>query len=252
MATPFEDILFIIEKSQIDDLPSILASLLKTEKYHLALVKSNICGFYPPSLPLLKIILETLSKRFEKVYLGDTPSTLYSVQSRLESLGLTSLIEEIGPNVEAVDFSKMSDTVKVTVPYPHALNHYPIPKVVLEADTLVNVAKIGSHQSTKVTAALKNLFGLVASKMKYFKYHPLGMDRVIADLAQIIKPDINIVETRDKIVVSPDSLIADIASSLITGFNPLEVKHFYLVARDENRELEKLVNEVSKCLKKSA
>ena len=80
------------------------------------------------------------------------------------------------------------------------------------------------------------------------KYHPRGMGKVIADIAQVIKPDVNVVEAGGSVVVSPDPLAADIVASLLIGVNPHRVKHFRLVAEDREINFQKLVIEVRKRL----
>lgn len=207
----------------------------------LAVVKSNICGYYPPSTAILSQVLDYLSERCAEVYIGDTPSTIHDVEPRLGKLGLRKLAEETGRNVKAVDFMKVSPAVRLRVPRPHACEEYPIPRVVVEAEVLVNVAKFGRHPSTTITAALKNLFGIVASKMKYYRYHIRGMDNVVADIAQIIKPSVNVVEVGRSIVVSRDPLVADVASALIYDTDPLKVRHLKLVAEDRDISLGELV-----------
>ncbi len=238
--------LFIIPLKDLNRLEAVLRSNLHAAE--VAVVKSNICGFYPPDKRLLSAILRAAGKTAKKVYVGDTASTIHRVESRLRELGLYRLAEEAGRNVYAVDFLSVSDAVKVEVPVPHASKSYPFPRVVLEADLLVNVARIGSHPTTRVTAALKNLFGLVASRAKYLKYHPRGMDNVIADIAQVIRPDVNIVEAGGSVVVSTDPLAADIAASLLIGVDAHEVKHFRLVAEDRGIDFQKLVTEVQRGL----
>lgn len=236
--------LLIISKDNFKKLKAALRSYLHPAE--VAVVKSNICGFYPPDNELLGAILSVVGGHAKKVYLGDTASTMYRVEGRLEKLGLYEVAEKAGRNVSAADFMSLSDAVRVEVPRPHASKSYPFPRIVLDADLLVNVARIGSHPTTVVTAALKNLFGLVASRMKYPRYHPRGMDKVIADIAQIIKPDLNVVEASGHVVVSPDPLAADVAASLLIGVDPRQVKHFQLVAEDRGISFGELLTQVSK------
>lgn len=239
--------LTVIPLEELDKLEKTLGKLFPSSS--VIVVKSNICGFYPPSKELLGRVLAVASRRGEAVYLGDTASTIHSVENRLKKLGLYQLADKTGENVRAVDFMSVSKTVKIEVPKPHALKSYPFPRVVLEAGLLVNVARIGSHPTTRVTASLKNLFGLVASRMKYLKYHPRGMDKVIADISQIIKPRINVVEASDAVVVSPDPLAADIAASILIKVDPLKVKHFKLVAQDHRINLKKLAEEAAELIR---
>jgi len=239
----------VIDRSEVELLQGILEELTEGESYRIVVVKPNICGFYPPSVEVLRVVLKWASRKGGEVYLGDTPSTIHSVEERIEELKLREVAREAGTNVHAVNFLRVTGSVKVEVPKPHALKRYPFPELVLNADLLINLAKLGSHPTTRVTGALKNLFGLVSSKMKYFRYHLLGIDRVIADIAQVIRPRVNVLEVEDRIVVSDDPLVADVAGVLIYGDDPLKVKHFRLVAEDRNMELEDLVSEARKILR---
>ena len=64
--------------------------------------------------------------------------------------------------------------VEVQVPHPHVLEKVVLPKMVLESDVLVNVPKVGTLPTTRMTCALKNLFGFLPQKRKYYLYHPFG------------------------------------------------------------------------------
>jgi len=84
----------------------------------------------------------------------------------------------------------------------------------------------------------------VASKAKFVKYHPIGMDKVV-DVAQIIKPSLNLVEVGDKLVVSDDVLEADIITTRLFGIDPAKVRHFRLYAEITGRGLDSLIEEIS-------
>ena len=241
MAQKSIDMPHIIKKSDIANLVKIFSSFLYGN-YKICVIKSNVCGYYPPDIEILHAILREIFPKCNMIFIGDTSSTIYNADKRLIELGLKRLADSFGEKVKAVDFSKISETIKVQVPKPHALKNYPIPKIVYDTDLLVNIGKIGIHSTTTITVACKNLFGLVSSKMKYFKYHPLGMDRVIADLVQIIKPDVNIFEASNYIVIGKDVLSVDIAASLLIGINPVNVKHLRLISSDRNLNLADIVN----------
>lgn len=240
--------LSLLNLGRLEPLIDLLEKVAPSPKLEVVVVKSNVCGYYPPSRELLKAVLSWAAAKSSIAYVGDTPSTMYNVKERLVQLGLFKLATEIGSNVRAVDLMRVSDSVKVRVPHPHALRRYPIPRVVVEADLLVNVARLGRHSSTQVTGALKNLFGLVASRMKYLKYHPLGVNRVIADLAQIISPHANLVEVGDNVVFSDDPLVADVAAVIVEGGDPCGIRHFSLVAGDRGLNLEELAARVKELL----
>jgi len=231
---------------ELCEVPSEVSELVRrVGSGELAVVKPNICGLYPPSASLLRAVIAELAGRFRRVLVGDSKSTMYEPLKRMKALGYLELVSELG--AEAVDLTELN-VVKVPVPKPHALKAVKLSQLIIEADALVNVAKLGPHPSTRITAALKNLFGLIAEKYKLLKYHPLGVDKVIADIAQVANPRLNIVEVKGLIVVSDSPLAADVASALLSGYDPRSVKHLRLVAEDLGVSLESLVQDVKRRL----
>ena len=209
--------------------------------YTRVLIKPNICGFYPPSHLLMKTVVEYFSELSEKVVLVETESTMHKPMSRFRELGYIELFKD-NPRVKFLDLTNF-DVVKVSVPEGRALRKIPVSRIVFES-FLVNVARAGTHPSTRVTIALKNLFGLVSAKHKYLRYHPLGMDKVVADIAKVIKPALNIVEVPGSVLISEDALAVDIVASGEIGIDPFEVKHFHYVAEDKGLSLKDYVEAV--------
>ncbi len=213
-------------------------------RYRLILVKPNICGFYPPNLEIFTVLLRILSIRSDRVLVGDTRSVMYNPIKRIRALGLMEKAAEIGGNIELVDLSSL-ETVKVSVPNPRTLKTVRLPKVVLEADLLVDLARAGLHSITKVTAALKNLFGLLPDKQKFLRYHTKGINRVIADVAKVVKPDLVLVEAEERILVGRDPLAVDVIATTRLGLKPSEVEHLRLVAEDRGVSLDEFIKSVS-------
>ena len=228
----------------VDHLPDLSLELgFKVEDVRLALVKPNICGLYHPSLDLLSSIVQFVLPSAESVVVGETRSMIHEPEEQFEKLGVTPLLKRFGDRVKAVDLSD-DERVEVQVPNPHALEKIALPRTVLDSDVLVNVPKVGTHSTTRLTCALKNLFGLLPQKRKYIRYHPLGMDKVIADIAQIVKPDLNIVDVGSKAILGLDALAVDVVACKFVDLNPLEVKHLRLVSEDRSEKLEAFMKRI--------
>jgi uncharacterized protein (DUF362 family) len=210
------------------------------KRIQLALVKPNICGIYPPSLELLSSVIQFLSSHAASVVIGETSSVMHNPKEQFRRLGVQALVNRSSNNVQTADLSG-DPYVRVGVPHPHVLTEIDLPKTVMDAKLLVNVPKVGRHSTTRVTCALKNLFGLLPLKRKYGTYHPLGMDKVIADIAQIIKPDLNIVDTGNKVIIGRDALTVDIVACRFVNVDPLTVDHFRLVSEDRDEKLEDFI-----------
>jgi uncharacterized protein (DUF362 family)/ferredoxin len=114
---------------------------------------------------------------------------------------------------------------------------------VVEADVLINLAKLKTHNLTTLTLAVKNLFGLVPGVLK-IGYHAKLQDakrfsESLVDIATYAKPALNIIDAIvtmegngpsggdprqvGAILTSDDALTADIAASALVSYDPLEV-----------------------------
>lgn len=238
-----EVVVYRVHKEYIDKkLYEVIKKLVDKETYDTVLIKPNICGFYPPDHHVLMSLLNFFSKVSNRVIIGETESTIHKPLTRYKRLGIDKIASKFD-NVELLDLTHY-DVVKIKIPNPHTLREIPISRLVLKCDYLINLARIGSHPTTKITSALKNLFGLIASSHKYFKYHPRGMDKVIADIAKVIKPNINFVEVSDYLLISQDALAIDVIASRLYGINPLEVKHLNLVSEDRGKPLSEFIKHI--------
>lgn len=213
------------------------------KRCRLALVKPNICGLYHPSLELLSSVIQHLDDYAGEIVVGETRSMIHNPKDQFKRLGVSDLLNRFRTHVRTVDLSN-ERTVKVKVPNPHVLKELELPETVLNSDILVNVPKVGTHSTTRLTNALKNLFGLLPQKRKYSIYHPLGMDNVIADIAQVIKPDLNVVDAGDRVIIGTDALAVDIVACGFLDINPLQVKHLRLVSEDRGEDLEDFMGNV--------
>jgi uncharacterized protein (DUF362 family) len=234
-------------KDTVDHLPELSLELgFKVEGVRHALVKPNICGRFSPSLDLLSSVVEFLLPKAESVVIGETKSMRHEPKEQFEKLGVTAMLKRFGSRVQAVDLSD-GELVEVRVPHPHVLEKVVLPKTVLESDVLVNVPKVGTLSTivTPLTCALKNLFGLIPQKRKYLRYNPLGgMNKVIADIAQIVKPDLNIVDAGSKVILGVDALAVDVVACRFVDLDPLTVGHLRLVSEDRGEKLETFMKQI--------
>jgi uncharacterized protein (DUF362 family) len=216
----------------------------RLEETKLALIKPNLCGYYHPSLDLLSKIVEFLLSGAESVAIGETRSMDHDPEDQFRKFGIYDLLERLGRHVKAVDLSE-DEWTKIRVSNPHALGEINLPKKVLDSDVLVNVPKFGHHYATGITCALKNLFGLLPEKHKFSVYHPLGMDRVIADIAQVIRPNLNVVDVENKIILGVDALAVDVVACRFADLDPVKVEHLRLVSEDRDERLEDFLKELT-------
>ncbi len=232
------------QKYAVNNLSDLLSMVeFKTGIERLVLIKPNICGYYHASLDLLSSIIDFLIPCSNSVIIGDTASMVHDPKTQYEKLGITTLLNRFKDSLDVVDLSE-EEWTKISVPKPHALKEIPLPQTVLNSDLLINVPGVGTHSTTRLTCALKNLFGLLPEKRKFSVYHPLGIDEIVADIFQIVKPNLNIVDAGNKTLISTDALAIDVVACRFVKLDPLKVGHLRLVSQDQEEALEEFIKRV--------
>ncbi len=68
-----------------------------------------------------------------------------------------------------------------------------IPKIMLESDLYINLAKLKTHNRTTVTLTMKNQWGLLSFKDRQM-YHRIGLHEPIVQIARAVQPHITVVD----------------------------------------------------------
>jgi len=122
---------------------------------------------------------------------GDTPA-VYA------SLGLAERLERY-PNVRLHDFNR-SELVEVEMTHSERMfRSYRVPREVAQADAIVSVSKMKAHVSMGCTLCIKNLFGWMPTEIygaprQYLHDRLIRLPRVLSDLAQWMRPALNVVD----------------------------------------------------------
>lgn len=186
---------------------------------------------------VVEAIHNALSDRFEEMIIAESDATSLDAVGAARSSGLLLTCERLG--LEFVNLSKEKDRVRLKVPKPHRVSEFELPRVVLESE-VISAAKMKTHSDATVTLSIKNLFGLLPERFKA-KYHIFGISQVLADLFQVIKPTLSIVEgfsamegagpiggnviAMNTVVSASDALAADWVTARIMGFDPSRIYH---------------------------
>ncbi|MEM3566206.1 MAG: DUF362 domain-containing protein [Candidatus Bathyarchaeia archaeon] len=117
---------------------------------------------------------------------------------------------------------------------------FTMPETIRNADLRINVPKIKYMNPTKISCALKNIFGCNPEPKK-FKYHQ-KIDETIVALNKIMKFHLHILDgiivagnyptKLNLVMASQDPVTFDAAASKIVGINPKTVHHIKLANRE--------------------
>jgi uncharacterized protein (DUF362 family) len=152
-------------------------------------------------------------------------------------LGYTKLAED--KNIELFNLSK-DDLKKEKVSVGRRIIEFEVPQSLMTADLFINVPKLKMMRVTKITCAMKNIFGCIGAPRK-FVYHPI-LEEAIVGINKVLKPHLTVVDgliglgrfpvKLDLIMASRDVFSIDWTVAKIVGYNPRRVK-FLKIARSE-------------------
>jgi len=125
--------------------------------------------------------------------IGDSPQ-LGSALKVAEKCGVAEIARELG--IEIVEF----EPIEVMHPGGKYFKHFVLGKAVLEADIIINLPKLKTHNLTFLTLAVKNIFGCVPGARKaqwHVRTSQKGnayLSRMLLDLYTLINPALSIVD----------------------------------------------------------
>jgi len=160
------------------------------------LIKPNLSGCSikgSTSIPVIKSIVQwAYDMGAGKVIIGEGP-----VQVGKEHL------EKYFSDIRIAEIAKESGAIFVNfddhdhVIHRNASKHLPeeigISKFIYEADKIINVPMLKVHPSTMITFCMKNLKGCIRDRDRKM-FHRMDLQRAIAELDKLIKPDINFID----------------------------------------------------------
>lgn len=188
------------------------------------------------SLELIRALAGILKDLGTEPYLCESPGMEYTWQQVFSYLGIEQLAKETGIQVV---HCPSTHYVEVAEPENIYLRSIQIPEVVRGAKIL-NLPKLKTHVTTRVTLGMKNLMGLCHDATKRWM-HVRGIEDCIADLNRILKPAYTVVDGQaamegdggvygnrrdlNALVGGGNVVAVDQVCCALMGVNPLEIPH---------------------------
>jgi uncharacterized protein (DUF362 family) len=176
-----------------DDLESALREALKAVDWtkHIrgkVVIKPNLCSKHyirgaVTNPQLLFHLVSILRDRAEEVVVGESNGYNYCCNDALALTGVKKIVEKAGG--KTINLSE-DEIVKVDDPKAYVLRNFPLPQTLVEADSVVDVPVMKTHEFTNYSGAIKNLFGCIPDDRRIF-LHP-HFDMVMHDLLVLLKP----------------------------------------------------------------
>jgi len=176
-----------------DSIESALKEALKAADWtqHIrgkVFIKPNLCSKYyiqgaVTNPQVLFHLVSILRNRAEEVIVGESNGYNYCCNDALAMTGTKKIVENAGG--KAINLSE-DEIVNVENPETYVLQNFPLPKTIVEADTVISVPVMKTHEFTNYSGAIKNLFGCIPNNRRIF-LHP-HFEEVMHDLLVLLKP----------------------------------------------------------------
>lgn len=202
-------------------------------------IKPNMCYYWDYSTgettdprlvaELIEFLREKISAKL-RIYVVESDASAMQCKHSFKFLGYEKMAKE--KNVELVNLSE-DRSEKVEVNLSNRSFTFLLPGTLKNADLFINVPKLKIAPQTKITCALKNVYGCNPYPKK-FRYHYV-LDEFLAGLNKIKKPDLCLVDgliVRGKyterlglLMASTDPVAVDSVVAKIVGLAPKEISH---------------------------
>jgi uncharacterized protein (DUF362 family) len=191
---------------------------------------------------LLRELVGLLRDGAEEVVVGESDGFNYPCWSAFDKTGLEKAVKEAGGTVINLSEDKV---VKVKFSGKGPLETLFLPKTVLDADAVVDVALMKTHEFAVYSGAIKNLFGCVPSNRRIY-LHPY-LPEVFYRLYAVFKPQLTVMDARvgiegngptkgspvkmDLMLTSGDALALDITATKIMDLDWKQTYLSYIAAK---------------------
>jgi uncharacterized protein (DUF362 family) len=203
---------------------------------------------------LLGELVSLLRNHAEEVIVGESDGFNYSCRLAFEKTGIAKAVKKMGGTVKNLSEDKV---VRVNLPKNSSLKSLFLPKTLLEADAVVNVALMKTHEFTLYSGAIKNLFGCVPSNKRIY-LHPY-LSEVFHWLYALLKPQLTVMDARvaiegngptkgkpvkrDLMLTGNCTLAIDLIASKLMGLNIEEISYLNYIARKTGLHIETITQQ---------
>jgi uncharacterized protein (DUF362 family) len=212
-----------------------------------AAIKPNLCYYwdsdtgYTTDPRVVAGIIDYVRERWGKdvdIKVVEADASAMRTKYAFPVLGYEKLAKE-----KNVELFNLSDDVLVekTVHVNKREISFKVPELLLKADLFVNVPKLKIMRATKITCAMKNIFGCMGYRRKVV-YHPF-LEEAIVGINKILRPHVTVVDglvalgrfpvKLGLIMAGADPFSVDWVASQIMGYEPSGVGFLKIAMREK-------------------
>ena len=192
-------------------------------------------------------LVSLLRDEAEEVVVGESDGFNYPCRLAFEKTGTAAAVKRAGGTVVNLSEDKV---VEVKFQGSGALKKLFLPKTLLDADAVVDLPLMKTHEFMMYSGAVKNLFGCVPSNRRIY-LHPY-LPEVFYRLYALLKPQLTVMDARvgiegngptkgkpvkmDLVLTSNCALATDVIATRIMGLNWQETYLHYIAQKVGFRE----------------
>lgn len=217
-------------------------------------IKPNLCYYWNASTgettdgrvvcSVIKYVREKIGSDVN-ITVAEADASAMRTKFAFSILGYDELCQK--NSVELKNLSE-GNVIEKTVRVADSEVTLPFNEVLLNADLVINVPKLKTHNFIGVTCAMKNIFGAISKPRKY-TYHD-NIVNVIVAANKIVKSDLVVVDglivrgscpRRLGVIMASDNVLTnDFVAARLMSFNPKKVPYLHLAAKEELGETENI------------
>jgi uncharacterized protein (DUF362 family) len=218
----------------------------KLPKAEKIVIKPNMCYYWDWSTgqttdpvfvaALIGLFREEISPDV-KISIVESDASAMKCKYAFKYLGYEKLARD--HNVDLVNLSTV-EVEKAAVKVADEVFEFTVPKIIRSADLCLNVPKMKYMSFTKISAALKDIYGCNPYPKK-FEYHS-KLDKVIVALNKVMPFNIHVLDgltvcgsktlRLGLVIASQDPVAIDSIAAKIMGVNPKSVVHLRLAEKE--------------------
>jgi len=188
----------------------------------------------------------------KKIYVGDSPASYMKSPSIFEETGMAKEIEAAGG--EFVNIDQSCERIEVEIPNSDMLKSISLPRKAIEADCIINFAKLKTHRIAKLTCCVKNWVGFIPQDLR-LAYHQTRLPKLVSEIHQVLPeslsfadaviigegdgPDLSTPRFLGTLLSSNDPVALDSIAAELVNFNVNDLTFTWTAFLDGHGEIDK-------------
>ncbi len=222
-------------------------------KVKTVIIKPNMCYYWNASTGettdtrVVGAVIEYIKQKISgvQVTVAEADASAMKTKFAFGILGYRDLCEKYSVPLKNLSEGNIVEKT-VTVGTEHLT--LPFNEDLLNADLIINVPKLKTHNFVGATCAMKNIFGAIAKPRKY-SYHN-NIHNVIVAANKIVPSHLVVIDglivrgscpKKLGVIMTGDNVVcADYVAAKAMGFNPMKVPYLHLAAKEQLGEVSRI------------